>query len=259
VHRPVIGALLLVAAVAATAALFVRWRPAGAEGPPARPAAPRGQPTTWRMAGNSLTVFGETGAVLFVHRFAFRLGGGSCSSESPPAVVGPLPVVIDDVDGDGRNEVLASPTAEDRANRKLYCPDGVTGFTPAVRPAYACRNCAPGGPESVFLFPTLCINRRRGQAGVYDVWVEKGERLRVAVAQGGASAGSQTPSYYTLGPDGRVVSAEISREFQAEHALLEKQGVLAHPFGPRDERDMLPVLRWDGTGFRPLPGVAVTR
>jgi hypothetical protein len=141
----------------------------------------------------------------------------------------------------------------------VFRPGAVTGSTPARRLAYACRNCAPGGPEEVFLFPSLCISRRSGQAGVFDVWGEKGENLRVAVAQGSATAGGQTASYYTLGPDGRLLSAEISREFQADHALLERRGILDHGFGAPDERDMLPVLKWDGTGFRPLPGVAVAR
>jgi hypothetical protein len=358
----------LLAAVA-TAGAALGWRTRAAEAPSARRAASRGQPTTWRLAGDSLTVFDEYEAPLFVHRFGFRLSA-PLSSASPSALVGRGHVVIDDVDGDGRNEVLATPNAEERANRKLFCfeadgrarfvhqptgtrrfgedeyadpwlahrvfvtrgPDGaprlwaafthnllfpcvlqeldprqgsvrqeywsdgyievvreeawagrrvllvgganndfraaslavfrpgsVTGSTPARRPAYACRNCTPGGPEAVFLFPSLCINRRTGQAGVYDVWGEKGKNLRVAVSQGGATEGGQTASYYTLGPDGTLLNAEISREFQADHALLERRGVLDHRFGAPDERDLLPVLKWDGADFRPLPLVAVTR
>jgi hypothetical protein len=64
-------------------------------------------------------------------------------------------------------------------------------------------------------------------------------------------------TYYTLGSDGAVLSAEISREFQAHHVLLERQGVLDHPFGPRDDRDMFPVRRWDGRRFVDLNVVPV--
>jgi hypothetical protein len=64
-------------------------------------------------------------------------------------------------------------------------------------------------------------------------------------------------SYYVLGPQGELLAAEISREFQAEHARLERQGALDHPFGPRDDADMFPVLRWDGTRFVELPRVKV--
>jgi hypothetical protein len=88
-----------------------------------------------------------------------------------------------------------------------------------------------------------------------EAWIEHGDRIRVAVAQGdGTSAGA---TYYTLGPDGAVRNAEISRQFQTAHALLERQGALDHPFGPRDDVDMFPVRRWDGRRFVELPGVKV--
>ena len=64
-------------------------------------------------------------------------------------------------------------------------------------------------------------------------------------------------TYYTLGPEGSVLGAEISREFQAQHARLERAGVLDHAFGPIDDRDMFPVRRWDGRRFEELPRVKV--
>lgn len=82
--------------------------------------------------------------------------------------------------------------------------------------------------------------------------MERGDRIRVSVSQGYGA------TYYMLGPDGAVRSAEISREFQSQHALLERQGLLDHPFGPSDDRDMFPVRRWDGRRFVELPRVAVT-
>jgi hypothetical protein len=53
--------------------------------------------------------------------------------------------------------------------------------------------------------------------------------------------------------------AKISREFQAQHALLERRGVLDHTFGPTDDRDMFPVRRWDGRRFVELKAVPVAR
>lgn len=156
----------------------------------------------------------------------------------------------------GRPVVLVGATNNDfrAASLAVFPPDRVTGAAPSVRPAYACRNCLPGGPEAYFLFPSLCIARRSGQAGVIEAWVERGDRIRVTVMQG--AAGGAT--YYTLGPDGSGLAAEISREFQAAHAVLERQGVLDHPFGPSDDRDMFPVRRWDGRRFVELPKVPVT-
>ena len=151
--------------------------------------------------------------------------------------------------GAGNNDFRAVSLA-------VFRPDGVTGSTPAVRPGYACRDCAPGHPDLLFVFPSLCIARRGGQAGAPEVWIEKGDRLRVLVAQGDESLGL-VHAYYTLGPDGTLESASTSREFQAQHALLERRGELDHPFGPRDDRDLLPVKRWDGRGFVDLPRVPV--
>jgi hypothetical protein len=318
------------------------------------------EPASWRMANESLTVFDASGALLFEHRFGFALGS-STSSDTWSSGSGPPPVLIADLDGDGRNEVVARAQALERANRRLYCfegdgrvrfvhqptgsrrfgndeyaepwvvhrafvthgadgarrlwavfthnlwfpsvlqeldphgavrqeywsdgfielvsetvwkgrpvvlvggtnndfraaslavfsPNGVRGSTPAARPAYACRDCPAGAPEDLFFFPTLCAARRSGQAGVLEAWVEHGDRIRVTLVQGRGA------SYYTLGPDGSVLAAEISREFQSQHAVLERQGVLDHPFGPIDDRDMFPVRRWDGRQFLELPGVAV--
>jgi hypothetical protein len=161
---------------------------------------------------------------------------------------------VDEATWSGRPVVLVGAANNDfrAASLAVFPPDAVTGAAPAARPAYACRNCPPGGPESFFLFPSLCLSRRTGQAGVLDAWVESGDRLRVTVAQEGGTA-----TFYTLGPDGTVLAAEISRELQARHALLERQGVLDHPFGPRDDRDMFPVRRWDGRRFVDLNVVPV--
>lgn len=154
----------------------------------------------------------------------------------------------------GRPVVLVGGANNDfrAAALAVFPADGVAGAAPAARPAYACRNCPPGGPEAFLLFPSLCLSRQTGQAGVLDAWVENGDRLRVTVAQEG-----RTATFYTLGPDGTVLAAEISREFQAHHALLERQGILDHPFGPRDDRDMFPVRRWDGRRFVDLNVVPV--
>ena len=155
----------------------------------------------------------------------------------------------------GRPVVLVGGTDNDfrAASLAVFPPDGVTGATPAIQPAYTCRDCPDGGPQALYLFPTLCAVRPKGQAYVEEAWVERGDHIRVTVIQGGEA----TATYYTLGPDGSLLSAEISREFQARHALLERQGVLDHPFGPRDDREMFPVRRWDGRRFVELPTVPV--
>jgi hypothetical protein len=361
-RRWAVAVVLLAVVAAGLGALSGLGGPVGgskAAGDAARQAA------AWRLGNESLAAFDATGALLFEHRFGFPLLS-AVTSESRPPVVGPMPVLIADIDGDERSEVLVNVNAVERANRKLYCfeadgrvrfihqptgtrrfgddeygepwlahrafvtrgpegrrrlwavfthnmlfpavlreldprdgtvrqeywsngyievvheetwagrrvvllggtnndfrgaslavfpVDGVTGSTPAVRPGYACRNCPPGGPEALFVFPTLCLARPGGQAGIHGVWAENGERLRVTV---GHRAGDDlVASYYTLGPDGGLLQAEISREFQAVHAGVERRGDLDHPFGPRDDAEMFPVRRWDGARFVELPPVKV--
>jgi hypothetical protein len=158
----------------------------------------------------------------------------------------------------GRPVVLVGGTNNDHraASLAVFPPHGVTGSAPAERPAYACRDCARGGPEAFYLFPTLCPARRMGgQAGILEAWVEGGDRLRVNVGQPTRSGRAST--FYTLGPSGTLRNAEISREFQAHHAVLERDGDVDHPFGPSDDRDMLPVLVHDGSGFRELGEVPI--
>jgi hypothetical protein len=69
---------------------------------------------------------------------------------------------------------------------------------------------------------------------------------------------AQSVVYYTLGPDLSLVAADITAEFRVTHQILERQGVLDHPFGPLDDRDMFPVKRWDGRRFVDLPAIAVS-
>ncbi len=362
-RRLVLALTVAGAAVILAAAWALR---AGAGSPRARVAGDR-QPASWRLAHESLAVFDAGGELLFRHDFGLPLGG-PVSSESRKPDVGYLPVLLADVDGDGRSEVLVNLNAEDRAERKLYCfeadgtlrfvhqptgsrrfgddvygepwlafrafvtrgegghrrlwavfthnlmfpavlreldprdgtvrqeywsngyvefvqeatwagrrvllvggtnndfragslavfpVDAVAGSTPAVRAGYACRDCAAGGPETLFVFPTVCA-ARQGQAGVHGVWVEGGDRLRVTVGQPiDSTSGDLFATYYTLGPDGVPVSAEVSREFRAVHARLEREGIVDHPFGPRDQAAVLPVKRWDGRRFVDLPRVPV--
>lgn len=159
----------------------------------------------------------------------------------------------------GRPVVLVGGTNNDHrmASLAVFAPDGVRGAAPAERSGYACRDCAAGGPELLYLFPTLCTVRRSGgQAGLLDAWVEGGDRLRVNVSHSIRSGPVST--FYTLGPDGTLLGAEISRELRAHHAALERDGQVDHPFGPADDREMLPVLVHDGgSGFRALAGVPI--
>jgi hypothetical protein len=141
------------------------------------------------------------------------------------------------------------------ASLAIFDRDAVGGRAPASRAEYKCSSCPEGGPQELVVFPTLCMARKEGAATLVEAWVEGDDRLMVIVNQGERDA----VVYYTLDRDLVPVHAEISPTFQQAHVLLERQGLLDHPFGPRDVAAMFPVQRWDGTRFVDLPRVKVTR
>ncbi|HXK08653.1 MAG TPA: hypothetical protein VMT70_03305 [Vicinamibacteria bacterium] len=337
--------------------------------PASRERSPR-DPAGWRLENGRLAVLDDAGGPVFTHDFGFGLAESSSSTRAGPW---PPPVLITDVDGDGRPEVLAIPPAATRENRRLYCfeadgrprfvhqpkgrvrygdreyaepwlahrvlvterrgggkslwavfthnlwfpsrlqeldrrgnvkaefwsdgfveavaegvwrgrpvvlaggvnnelkgaslaifdRDAFGGTAPASKLDYACTSCAGGPPREFLVFPTLCIFARKGGiAGLFDAWVEGDERLMVQVTQAVESVDGVAPPgravvHYTLDSRLRPVHAEISAEFQTVHALLERQGLLDHHLGTRDDAAMFPVLRWDGRRFVALPRVEV--
>ena len=62
-------------------------------------------------------------------------------------------------------------------------------------------------------------------------------------------------AYYTLGPDGSLVNAEISREFQVQHATLERQGAPAVTCEERRAESLREDARARGVTFRALGNV----
>ncbi len=157
-----VGVVLLVVA-AALATLSLRWRPAGHPGAVADAIR---QPATWRMGNESLTVFDGAGSPLFEHRFDFSLQE-STSSGTWPSSVGPPPVVIADVDGDGRSEVLVRPNAVERGERRLYCfePDGRVRF---VHQPLGTRRFGDDEYAEPWLAHRVFVTR--GPAGAKRVW-----------------------------------------------------------------------------------------
>jgi hypothetical protein len=144
----------------------------------------------------------------------------------------------------------------------IFDRSGVGGHAPALRPRDRCTSCALGGPREFLVFPRLCLAPAGATTPVVDAWIEGGDRLFVATAQTTAAPDAisrphELLAFYTLGPDLVPVHAEISRDYQVVHASLERRGLVDHPFGPRDDADVFPVLRFESGRFRRLPSVRV--
>ncbi len=120
---PAVAALVVAAAVGG-------WLIARAL--PARP----GQPASWKVKGDTLGVFDDRGALLWSHRFETLLGEPAYAAQR--RAPGFPPVAIQDLDGDGRAEVLIALKPLNQYSERgqgLVCfdADGTVRF--AVEPA----------------------------------------------------------------------------------------------------------------------------
>ena len=165
-RRLVVPGLLLLAA----GATLVAWAHLRPQGPtPTREAAPAG----WRIENERLVVLDDAGAPLFEHAFGFALLRSASSTvrdESAPPLV-----LIADVDGDGRLEVLAMPPAAARENRRLYCfeADGRLRFVhqPTGRARYGDREYAePWLAHRVFVTERAGGARTLWAVFIHNLW-----------------------------------------------------------------------------------------
>lgn len=164
----------------------------------------------------------------------------------------------------GREVLLAGGTHNETRGASLAIFDRgrVGGHAPATREEYTCHGCASGGPREFLIFPSSCVwKQRQSGAGVIDARVTDTDELVVRVNQGQLPGGPapfvKGAVEYTLDAGLRPRRVRVSPEFRALHAALEERRVLDHAFGAADEQALLPVLRWDGASFVPLPRVSV--
>jgi hypothetical protein len=163
----------------------------------------------------------------------------------------------------GRPVTLVAGTNNEHRGASLAIFDGtgVQGSAPAVKADYTCMDCPPGRPLAFVVFPRTCMARiRDGQALVHRAWTAADDRI-VALLRHGESVVNgvheAAEAYYTLGPDLAPERVELSREFMLVHSALQQVGQLDHAFGPSDEKDFFPMLRWDGDRFTALPTAPV--
>lgn len=128
------------------------------------------------------------------------------------------------------------------------------GSAPAATRKYRCSSCPAGWPLAYFVFPKTEVCAKAGErAYVWEIHAEPSDRIRVAVLQGSVLPGDASPiramTYYALDGNLRIVNAEFGDDYHRAHVRLEAAGMLDHSLGPRDERELFPVLSWDGTRF----------
>jgi len=129
------------------------------------------------------------------------------------------------------------------------------GASPSASPAYRCQGCPPGTPIAFLLFPRAEAARIvDGMAIVDDIRFDTLGRIVLSVRhetalQVGPDERDKARTHYFLNSAFQVLNAQFDQSYRSVHARLEQARLVDHPFGPRDEGDLWPVLRWDRDAF----------
>jgi hypothetical protein len=132
--------------------------------------------------------------------------------------------------------------------------DNPFGSSPAETDGFRCRDCPPGGPLAFLIFPLMEVGREAdARAYVSEVRLEPEDTMSIRVSQGSGAPGepplAEPTVYYVLDQRFHVMRAETGDDYRLSHARLELLGRLDHRFGPRDLRELFPVLSWAGARF----------
>jgi hypothetical protein len=129
------------------------------------------------------------------------------------------------------------------------------GASPSASPSYQCQGCPPGTPVAFLLFPRIEAARVVDSfAIVDDIRVDALNQMILSVRHETAPLVDQdtrdkSRTRYFLDATFRILSGEFDQSYRSVHSQLEKARLIDHPFGPRDEGDLWPVLRWDRDRF----------
>jgi hypothetical protein len=164
----------------------------------------------------------------------------------------------------GRPVVLVGATNNEHRGASLAVFDGgVQGSAPAANDAYRCADCPAGRPTEFIVFPRTCVARHiDGQPWLQAARTVGDGGIVALVGHGRATLSNKSfpaDAYYTLAPDLRPERVDVTRQFLLVHEELQRLGHIDHAFGAQDERDLQPLLRWDGARFVSLPVAPVTR
>ena len=129
------------------------------------------------------------------------------------------------------------------------------GTSPSASPSYQCEGCPPGTPMAFLLFPRAEAARIvDGFAIIDDIRFDALGQIILSVRHDtapllGLDTRDKARTRYFLNAAFQVLSAQFDQSYRSVHARLEKAQLIDHPFGPRDEGDLWPVLRWDRDTF----------
>lgn len=164
-------------------------------------------------------------------------------------------VVICDLEGDGKREIICGGTNNEYMKGTLFVLDcnDVAGSSPQSKekPFYSGR--LPTGREKYYiLLPRDCVNRAVMRLGVIGRVLATGQTVDAYVD---SSIPNFNPSAVIFSLDHNMKLARIrtNLEYAVVHRHLSNQGILDHPFSESELQLMEPLQYWNGREFTPEP------
>ncbi len=161
---------------------------------------------------------------------------------------------------DGRQVAFLGAANNERqaASLAVYDLDATEGAAPASDPRYACSDCPRTRPRAFFVFPKTSVGRQLLPANstifVNDVMQDAAGQISVVVAQSALGAVPMASVLYRFDRSLRLTGAETLTDYQSARGTLERQGRLRPGSPSDDERELFPVLSWEGGKFVEIAG-----
>ncbi|MCL4524050.1 MAG: hypothetical protein M1453_09435 [Acidobacteria bacterium] len=134
-----------------------------------------------------------------------------------------------------------------------------SGSAPAENPKYRCGDCPQGSPLAFFVFPPTEMSREFAtRPTVTEIRAQPDGRVTATVVHSRHELQDElgplgADVWYTLGEHLQLVEAETGDAYRRLHSSVDLVGRLKHPYGPKCEGQIFPVLAWNGKSFTPLP------
>jgi phage terminase Nu1 subunit (DNA packaging protein) len=161
----------------------------------------------------------------------------------------------------GRRVMLVGSMDNENVGASLAVLDyeNPSGFAPAKKSEYLCSNCPHGAPLYFLKFPRMELSILSGDRPTVPSlrhWPDG--KFVMDVRQGIFRMYKEykwnLAAIYTLDSEFRVQSAETDNAYRLVHQDLYLNGKIKHPYGPRDEAELFPVLEWRNGEFIAILG-----
>jgi len=151
-------------------------------------------------------------------------------------------VVVADLDGDGREEIIATGNAhgyDAQATLVMLDPDRVFGASTEVQPGFQIHGTGAAQEKLRLLFPRSDLNRGGFQFNYGVEPVVQHGNLRLSVME--CPIPKDCPIWYEFDKNLHLISARPGEEFRSAHDRFYQNGKDAHSFSAEEQAALLRV------------------